>query len=816
MLRNYLKIAIRNLLQQKAFSVINSIGLTLGLTCCFLILLFVSHELSYDKFHEKADRIYRVTYNPKFAGVPTALVTLPTPAGPLIASSFPEVEQTARLFRRSASIEAKDGVAGRPDKYEEERFFFGDPAIFTIFTFSFLQGNPATALRDKFSVVITDKVAEKYFGSGNVLGKMLSLDGQYPMTVTGVIKALPDNSHVHIDLLANYETMFATISEDARQNLPQNWVISHSLTYVLLKPGQSAATVNARFPEFLLTHANERFAKDIVYALQPLTDIHLRSNLANEVEPTGRMDYVYIFIGVALITLLIACINFINLATARSLKRAREVGMRKVLGAAQTQLIGQFLGESLLLCLIAFGLSLVLISLLLPVLNHLTGKELTMAYLFGNRQLLLGFLGIALLTGVLAGSYPAFFVARFLPIQTLKGNFTSGKAKGGMLRQTLMVVQFTASVALIIGTIITYRQLRYVQEQPLGFNKDYVITIPFKSNNLNNIFDNPTDSLFTKLRSLKDVLRSNPQVEEVALSSGPLGLGGTRRGIVPEGFTRNDNLFATSLATDYDFIKAYGLQLVAGRAFSRAYGTDQAEAFIINESAVKQFKWGSPAQAIGKQLELEGKNGKVVGVVKDFHMESLQQPIEGLVMDINASMLSILSVKIRNQNIPQTLAFIEKQWDGFFPQKVFEYEFLDKDLARLYERDQRLGNIVAYFAVLAMFISCLGLYGLVVLVTQQRVREVGIRKVLGASVTSIVALFSLDFLKLILIAILIASPIAWYAMNGWLNGFAYRVAIDWWILVAAGLLVALIALLTVSIQSVRAALANPVKSLRTE
>ncbi|GAA4446925.1 ABC transporter permease [Nibrella saemangeumensis] len=816
MLRNYLKIAIRNLRQQKAFSFINIIGLTLGLTCCFLILLFVSHELSYDRFHEKADRIYRVTYNPKFAGVPTALVTLPTPAGPLIASSFPEVEQTARLFRRSASIEAKEGVAGRPDKYEEERFFFGDPAIFKIFTVTFLQGNSATALRDKFSVVITDKVAEKYFGSGNVLGKTLTLDGQYPMTVTGVIKALPDNSHVYIDLLANYETMFATISEGARENLPRNWVISHSLTYVLLKPGQSAATVNAKFPQFLLTHANERFAKDIVYELQPLTDIHLRSNLANEVEPTGRMDYVYIFIGVAIITLLIACINFVNLATARSLKRAREVGMRKVMGAGQFQLIGQFLGESLLLCFIAFGLSLVLINLMLPVLNHLTGKELTMGYLLGNGQLLAGFVGIALLTGLLAGSYPAFFVARFLPIQTLKGSFTSGKAKGGMLRQTLMVVQFTASVALIIGTITTYRQLRYVQEQPLGFNKEYVITIPFKSNNLNNIFDDPTDSLFTKLKSLKDVLRSHPQVEQVALSSGPLGLGGTRRGVVPEGFARNDNLFATSLATDYDFIKTYGLKLVAGREFSRAYGTDQAEAFIVNESAVKQFKWGSPARAIGRQIELEGKTGKVVGVVNDFHMESLQQPIEGLVLDINPSVLSMLSVKIRNQNIPQTLAFVEKQWGDFFPQKVFEYDFLDKDIARLYERDQRLGNIVAYFAVLAMFISCLGLYGLVVLVTQQRVREVGIRKVLGASVTSIVALFSLDFLKLVLVAILIASPIAWYAMNGWLKDFAYRVDIDWWIFVAAGLLVALIALLTVSIQSIRAALMNPVKSLRTE
>lgn len=816
MLRNYLKIAIRNLQQQKAFSFINVIGLTLGLTCCFLILLFVSHELSYDSFHEKAERIYRVTYNPKFAGVPTALVTLPPPAGPLIASSFPEVEQTARLFRRSASIEAKEGVAGRPDKYEEERFFFGDPSIFNIFTVAFLQGNPTTALRDRFSIVITDKVAEKYFGSGNVLGRTLTLDGRHPMTVTGVIKAFPDNSHVYIDLLANYETMFATISEDARKNLPQNWVISHSLTYVLLKPGQSAASVNAKFPQFLLTHANKRFAKDIVYQLQPLTDIHLRSNLANEVEPTGRMDYVYIFIGVAIITLLIACINFINLATARSLKRAREVGMRKVLGAAQSQLIGQFLGESLLLCLIAFGLALVLINLLLPVLNHLTGKALTMTYLLGNWPLMLAFIGIALLTGLLAGSYPAFFVAKFLPIKTLKGNFTSGRAKGGMLRQALMVVQFTASVALIIGTIVTYRQLRFVQEQPLGFDKDYVITIPFKSNNLNNIFDNPTDSLFTKLKSLKEVLRTNSQIEEVALSSGPLGLGGTRRGVVPEGFIRNDNLFATSLAIDYDFIKVYGLDLVAGRTFSREYGTDQAEAFIINESAVKQFKWGSPAQAIGKQLELEGKLGKVVGVVKDFHMESLQQPIESIVLDIDPSVLSMLSVKVKNQHIPQTLSFIAKQWEGFFPQKVFEYDFLDRDLARLYERDQRLGNIVAYFAGLALFISCLGLYGLVVLVTQQRVREVGIRKVLGASVTSIVALFSRDFLKLVLVAILIASPIAWYAMNGWLKDFAYRVDIEWWIFVAAGLLVVLIALLTVCFQSIKAALMNPVNSLRSE
>ncbi|MVM38724.1 FtsX-like permease family protein [Spirosoma sp. HMF3257] len=431
MLFNYFKIAYRNLLRQKGFSLINIVGLTVGLTCCFLILLFVRHELSYDTFQQKFDRIYRVTYLPKFAGLEQPLALTPPPASPLLPANFSEIETSARLYRSNATIEVPGQQQVQRVKYDEERFFFGDSTLLNIFTFHFRQGNPHSALKDKFTVVITDEIAAKYFGKQNPLGKTLLYEGKYPLRVTGVVDQLPDNSHIHIDLLANYETMYATENEAARQNLPQNWVISHGYTYVLLRPGRSAETVNARFPKFLLTYANKQFAKDIVYKLEPLRDIHLRSEAQAPPEPSGSMTYLYVFIGIALMTLLIACINFVNLSTARSLKRAKEVGIRKVLGSEKQQLIAQFLGESLLLSLIALVFSFLLIGALLPVLNNLTGKSISMSYFLSDIGLIVLFIGVALLTGILSGSYPAFFVSGFQPIATLKGSFVSGKAKGG-------------------------------------------------------------------------------------------------------------------------------------------------------------------------------------------------------------------------------------------------------------------------------------------------------------------------------------------------------------------------------------------------
>ncbi|GAB3943997.1 ABC transporter permease [Spirosoma harenae] len=816
MLKNFIKIAYRNLLRQKSFSLINTIGLTVGLTCCFLILLFVRHELSYDTFQQKYDRIYRISYLPKFAGLDQPLALTPPPVSPILTSNFSEIETSARLFRSNATIEVADQRQGKHLKYDEERFFFADSTLLDIFSFHFRQGNPHTALRDKFTVIITDAVARKYFGTQNPIGKTLLYEGKHPLRITGVIDELPDNSHVRIDLLANYETMFATENEAVRQNLPQNWVISHSYTYVLLRPGKSPETVNARFPQFLLTHANKQFAKDIVYKLEPMRDFHLRSDAQNTPEPSGSITYLYVFIGIALMTLLIACINFVNLSTARSLKRAKEVGIRKVLGSEKQQLIAQFIGESMLLSLVALFFSLILIGWLLPILNTLTGKHLTISYLLSDGWLLLSFVGITLLVGLLSGSYPAFFVSGFQPIATLKGSFVSGKAKGGAVRQVLLGIQFVASIALIIGALVAFQQLRYMQNRPLGFDKEFMITANTRNEKITNVFSARNDSTYGRLKTFREILLKNPHIQAVTLSSRQMADGSVRRNVIVEGHKPDDNQFIGTVSVDHNFAQTFGLKFVAGRDFSEAYPTDKTAAFLINETGVKQFGWKSPIEAIGKTVILEGKEGKIVGVLKDFHNQSLQAPIDGMLLSIEQPLLALFSIKIQAQDKTETLKFIQQEWDRYFPEKGFSYEFLDQRIAQLYEREQRLSKLIGYFAGLAVLISCLGLYGLVSLVTQQKTKEIGIRKVLGASVSSIVGLLSRDFVVLVLIALVLASPLAWWAMSKWLDEFAYKISIDWWMFALAGLLTLTVALLTVSFQSIKAALANPVKSLRSE
>ncbi|GAB3316728.1 ABC transporter permease [Larkinella ripae] len=816
MIKNYFKIAYRNLLRQKTFSLINIIGLTVGLTCCFLILLFVRHELSYDTFQSKFERIYRVTYLPKFAGLEQPLALTPPTVSPVLPSNFSEIEKTARIFNSSATIELKENRQSQPVKYDEERFFFADSTLLDIFSFRFLQGDPRTALKDKFTVVITDEIAAKYFGPTSPIGKTLLYEGRHPLRVTGVIEKLPANSHLHIDLLSNYETMYATESEAVRQNLPQNWIISHGYTYVLLRPGQSPEAVNARFPKFLQTYAPKQFAKDIEYKLEPMKDFHLRSPAQGAPEAPGSMTYIYVFLGIAGITLLIACINFVNLSTARSLKRAKEVGIRKVLGSEKKQLIAQFLGESLLLSAIALAISFVLIAALIPVLNNLTGKELTISYFLTDGALVLAFVGIALVTGLLSGTYPAFFVSGFQPIATLKGSFVSGKAKGGRLRQVLLGAQFVASIALIIGAMVAFRQLNYMQNRPLGFEKDFIITANTRNEKITNVFANRTDSAYYRLRTFREMLLKNPGIRQVTLSTQQMGTGSVRRNVVAEGHSPDENIFIGTMGVDYNFAATYGLKFVAGRDFSESFPTDKAEAFVINETGVKQMGWKSAAEAIGKAVNMEGKQGRIIGVLKDFHNQSLQRPIESVLLTIDQPLLRLFSIKIQSENRAETLKFIQQEWDRFFPEKGFAYAFLDESLARLYESEQRLSKLIGYFAGLAVLISCLGLYGLVSLVTQQKTKEIGIRKVLGATVGSIVGLVSRDFIILVVISLVIASPIAWWAMNKWLSEFAYKIDIEWWMFALAGALAVFVTLITVSFQSVKAALTNPVKSLRTE
>jgi putative ABC transport system permease protein len=815
MFKNYLTIALRNLGRQKGYTLINIAGLATGMACCFLILLFVSHELSYDKFQAKADRIYQLEYEAGFGGNPVKIATAPPPIAPLLKDFFPEVETVARVYFRNASLQAVIPNRTVADKYEEEDFGFADSTLLNILSFDFTAGNPKTALNAPFTIIISDEIAEKYFGKEEALGKTLLFDGRHPMKVSGVFRKYPDNSHIHPHFFANYETMFATSPEGARENLPQNWVISHSYYYILLKPGQSAHAVNARFPAFLEKYGNPQLRKDQKFSLIPLLDIHLRSEAQNQVEPIGDITYVYVFIGIALITLLIACINFINLATASSLRRTREVGVRKVLGAYRWQLIWQFLGESLLICLIAFILSLVLVAIGLPFLNEITDRQLSL-YDLVNWRILTGFVAVFILTGLVAGSYPAFFVSGFQSVVSLKGSSLPSKAGGVGLRKVLVVMQFAVSIALIAGALVAFQQLHYLRNRPMGFEKEYTLVVPLFSANLNNIFGGVDPQMRSKTNSFEELIAQNPRITSSTLSAGTPGNGAIRRGTVPEGFTQEDNLFIAGMPVDYDFLSSYGLELVAGRDFSKEYGTDHLQAFIVNEQAVKQFKWGSPEEAIGKTINREGKDGKVVGVVKDFNYISLQLPIESFIFDVNPSLFNTFSIKIQSDHIPETVAYLERQWNAFFPEKAFTYTFLDEDINQAYNADQRLGRIINYFAFMAIFISGLGLFGLASFTTAQRTKEIGIRKVLGATVPQIVQLLYKDFALLVGISFLIAIPFAWYAANKWLEDFAFRIDVEWWMFALPGLLVIIIALMTVSWQSIKAALIDPVKSLRNE
>jgi putative ABC transport system permease protein len=815
MWKNYLTIAWRTMQRNKAFTAINVIGLSTGMACAFLIVLFIYEEQRYDTFHQNYDRIYRLVYNPKFAGLPKPMVIAPPPAAPFIAADFPEVETTARLYRRNATVEILR-ASQSPVKFEETNFCFADSSLLKIFTFQFLEGNPETALNEPFGVVLTDETAKKYFADGAALGKTIRFAGTTDMRVTGIVKKFPNNSHIQFNAISNYETMFAVENPAARANLMQNWVITHSLTYVLLKPNESAESVNQKFPAFLLRHAPKQFSSQIDYALEPMRDFHLRSDTIGDTEAKGSMVTMYVFSGIALITLLIACINFINLSTARALKRAKEVGMRKALGAEKSQITGQFLGESVITSLIAFLFALVLTSLALPTFSELMNRKFSPNLLFTEPLVLVVFFAIAIAVGLLAGSYPAFFIAAFKPIETLKGNFASGKSRGGVLRHGLVVVQFAASIVLMIGSLVVLQQLRFLNTKPLGFEKEFIVVAGLQSENLNSIFQQPGAAFYERLKTLKTELKKNPSVQGVAFSNGALGQGVVQRGVVPEGKNQNDNLFIGCLAIDFDFIATYQLNILAGRGFSREFETDLKEGFLINETGAKSFGWLTPQDAVGKLIEREGKKGKIVGVVQDFHAQDLSQPIQGVLFDVLPNQYALVSFKLAPQNITETLRVIEQTWASLFPDKVFQYEFLDRVLAVMYDDQNRLGKTVSVFAALAILISCLGLYGLIALVTEQRVKEVGIRKVLGASLLQIIVLISQRFLWLIASAFLIAIPIAYYAADKWLNNFAFKIDIGVGVFLLAGLCVLMIAMLTMSFRTIKAAMQNPVKSLRYE
>ena len=815
MIRNLLKISWRSLWKNKVFTLINISGLALGLTCCYLIILFSTHEFSYDRFHQDVDRIFRVEYGLQLSS-DVSTGRIPPTVAPLLVDYFPEIESAARFYPRDLSVElTKNG-----EQFEMEDVFFVDSTVIHVFSLDFLQGSAKRAFRDPKSVVVTEATAKKLFGVTDVVGSSLKLAGEDGFFITGVVKEWPDHAHLEFTMLLPYEAMIAVEPIHARAIakwvIENNWIATHSFSYVKLFAHARSTAVDAKFPAFIQEYGDERFRDKQSFSLIPVQNIHLYSAEGGP-KPPGNLDYLYLFLAVGTIILFIACINFINLSTANSMSRAKEVGVRKVLGAERSALMRQFLGESFLQSLVSFLIAIGLVKLTLPYLNDLTGLEIQY-HIWLRPWISLAFVGIFVLSGILAGIYPAFIVTNYNPASVLRGSVSVGENQSNpWFRKALITFQFVAAIGFIAGACIVYLQLRHLQDRYLGFDQDLVMNVPLNSgNNINAVFRPGDSTLRQRMNTFDEILVQHPKITAVTQSYRPPGLGAVGRNVWNEHTPQSDNFFARVLSVDYDYVETFDLTLLAGRDFDQSFGTDHLSSFLVNEQAATALGWKDAESAIGGQMVLEGKEGQVVGVLKDFNFASLHLPIDPLVMEVRPGAFAYFSLKTQVTDLSQTLQFVEEKWREFFPEKVFEYTFLDESIGEAYVAEQRLAKIIGYFSFIAIFIASFGLFGLAALMTRRRFKEIGIRKVLGASTWQILKLVAADFLQLIVLALFIAAPLAWYFLDKWLSDFAYRVNFPWWMMIGSGLLVLMVAFLTVSSQSIRAALSNPVESIRDE
>lgn len=812
MIRNYLKVAWRAILRNKLSSFINIFGLALAMSCSLMIYLFIKDELAYDRYHAHADRIYRVTrdFLSPDGSVNLHLGHVAPPFGPLLKNDFPDFEYVVRTLQSRFLLSYQEGGVEKK-AFNEDNTFYAEPEIFKVFTIPVIQGNPDKVLHDPFTILMSEKTAKKYFGEENPVGKSLKVGNRYDVTVTGIFEDFPRQSHWHPEILVSFSTLNDTTIY-GRQGLETNWGNNSFATYILVQEPFDPQKAEAQFPAFLDKHMGARAAANNFpmpstwthLYLQRLTDIHLHSHLDSEVETNGNITNVYMMGVIGLFIILIACFNFINLSTARATRRAKEVGLRKVVGAYKNQLVSQYLSESILIALLALVLALGISMLALQWMNSFTGKQLSLD-LIQDKTLLAGILFFATVVGVLAGIYPAFVISGFNPAQTLKGQQGSARGKG-MLRRSLVVAQFAISIVLIIATLITFRQLQYMNARELGYNKDQVITLRY-FNELSSSYEAFQQEL-TKYASLRDIARSS------RIPTGRL-LDSQGTAMVQEGDSlANTNIVLKNIRVDHDFFDVYEIPFVTGRNFSREIKSDDSLAFVVNESAVKMIGL-TPEEILTREFQYGGVKGRVIGVVRDFHFESLHEPIVPVVFH-PSGFYNRLSIRIAGDQMQQGLADVERIWKEFLPHRPFEYSFLSEDYQQLYNGEQKQGQLFTVFSGLAILIACLGLFGLATFNTLQRVKEIGIRKVLGASVLNIVQLLSREIIVLILIANAIAWPVAWYVMDQWLDGFAYRIGITVWIYLLAAFAAVLIALVTVGSQTIRAATSNPSHTLRYE
>ncbi len=814
MLKNYLLIALRNIKRDKLFSIINVVGLAVGITCFITLLAFILYEFSYDTFNRKADRIYRVYVHTDINNIESNNSKTAAPLGATLLREFPEVENYTRIgYFGAHKFRYKENI------FKEWDVYTADSTYFEVFTLPILYGNPKTALVHPKSIVLTETMSKKYFGNQNPVGKSLIADDSNAFMVTGVMKDFPENSHFRCNFLVSMSTY--TISQR------NYWLDLWYTTYIVLKKGTDPSQIDNKMKKIVMDYVGPQgeavlgvslkdfFAKGNSYAfyLQPLKSIHLYSQRDYGIDlntewssvDSSDIEYIYIFSAVAVFILLIAIINFMNLATARSEKRGKEVGIRKTLGSNRSRLVLQFITESVLMSFIAVLIAVFLLQIILPLFGKFVERGLSIEYFF-NIYTIPALLIFILLIGTLAGSYPAFYLSSFQPSHILKSS--SGKTgKKHLLRSALVILQFSISITLIIGTLIINDQLDFIRNKNLGFNKAHLLTIY------------NADALGTKLGAFKNELQKNPGITSITKSSVMFQTGIPGNGYLYNRNTGTDVISFQYLDVDYDFLKTYQIKLLSGRFFSKEFPSDTLAA-VINEAAVKECSAKDP---IGKTLKKIGLNGDdktytIIGVINNFNYESLHQKIRPLVLHLSKVKQpgSNLTVRVKSANLPGTIGYIKKVWNQVTNNERFGYDFLDKNLERLYVTEEKTGQITTVFSLLALFIACLGLFGLAAFITEQRTKEIGVRKVVGASVTDIVMLLSKEFTGWVVLANIIAWPVAYFVMNNWLRNFAYRINLNWTVFILAGAIALLIALATVSYQSIKAATVNPVKSLKYE
>ena len=809
MLKNYLKIAWRNLRKQKFYTFLNVFGLALGMASCLLITLYVIDELSYDRSFSNADRIYRINSDIRFGGAEMKLAVAPDPMAFTMLKDYPQLEAVTRLREDGSYLVRRTGAT---ENLQESLVAYADSTFFNVFKIPIVAGDSKRILTEPNTMVISERDVEKYFGKENAIGKTLLLDNNQTYTVTAVMENIPSHSHMSsLNMLLSMST-----NKYSRED---NWGSHNFITYLLLREGVNAATFEKNFDVVIEKYTGKwvqsvmgaslqelkKSGSFIKYTLMPVTAIHLHSDRTAEISNNSSIQYVYIFGIVAIFLLLIACVNFMNLSTARSANRAKEVGVRKALGSERSSLVNQFLTEAVMLSFISLILAIALAIIALPFFNNLASKEIAFPYqsaIFWCIAIITG-----IIVGMLAGSYPAFFLSAFQPLKVLKGAVEI-EGKGSYLRNALVVFQFMISIMLLVGTGVIYKQLNYIQTKKLGFNKEQVLIVK-------NAY-----ALDRQSRAFKEHVSNLPNVENATITSFlPTPSSRSDNSMFPEGQLQQDKgVSMQKWSVDLDFVKTLNLEMKTGRAFQENFPTDSS-GIIINETAAKILGFPDP---IGKKIfSMEDPHGNdrqtytILGVVKNFHFESLRQNIGALGLVLRPS-YGLVAVRLKGGDHAKTISQIESLWKRMAPGQPFNYQFMDQDFDKQYRGEERVGQIFITFAVISIIIGCLGLFGLSAYTAERRTKEIGVRKVLGASVSSIVGLLSKEFIKLVLIAILFGSPIAWFAMNTWLQDFAYHIDISWWMFGAAGLLSVVIALLTVSFQSIKAALMNPVKSLRSE